>query len=253
MSVIIISCESCGAQFRLDSDRLTRKKNKVRCSQCKHVFLVERPKEDDLIHIEISDEEDSLVPSVLSRANGGVAAPPVEKSRPLLKRAVVIAIPVILILSAAWYFSTHNPFPLDTVKNIAQEPSQPTVTIVDTVHAYYLENVHAGQVLVIEGEVLNESKKPVSFITIEGKLYEGDDSISQLQRCFAGNTLTRKEIANLKISEIQDRMMNREGRNLKNVRVPPGGKIPFVLVFHNLPEINSLGNYSVDVISSQFD
>jgi predicted Zn finger-like uncharacterized protein len=253
MSVLIISCESCGAQFRLDSDRLTKAKNKVRCSKCKHVFFVEQPDEDDLIHIEISEGEDAFIPSALSQTNGGVVSPPVKKGKPVLKRAVVIAIPLILIIFAAWYFSTQSRLSPEPVKNSSKELVQPTVTIVDTVNAYYLENVHAGQVLVIEGEVLNESKKPVSFITVEGKLYQNDDNIAQIQRCFAGNALTRKEIANFKISEIQDRMMNREGRNLKNVRIPPAGKIPFVLVFHNLPEINSLGNYSVDVISSQFD
>jgi hypothetical protein len=217
------------------------------------VFLVEHPKEDDLIHIEISDGDDEFVPGALSQSAGGVVPPPVQKNKPVLKRAIVIAICAVLIMLAGWYFSSRMGIAPGPVKNSAKELIQPTVTIVDTVHAYYLENVHAGQVLVIEGEVLNESNKPVSFITIEGKLYQNDDSVAQVQRCFAGNALTRKEIANLNISEIEDRMMNREGRNLKNVRVPPAGKIPFVLVFHNLPEINTMSNYSVDVISSQFD
>ena len=253
MSVIIVSCESCGAQFRLDSDRLTKAKNKVRCSKCKHVFFVEQPDEDDLIHIEISETEDGFLPSALSQVNGGLAAPPDTKKKPVLKRVLVIAILLVLILSGGWYLYTQGLLTPEPVKNSSKEAAQPTVTIMDTVHAYYLENVNAGQVLVIEGEVLNESKKPVSFITVEGKIYQNDDSVAQVQRCFAGNALTRKEIANLKISEIEDRMMNREGRNLKNVRIPPAGKIPFALVFHNLPEISSMSNYSVDVISSQFD
>jgi len=48
-------------------------------------------------------------------------------------------------------------------------------------------------------------------------------------------------------------MMNREGKNLKNVRIPPAGKAPFMLVFHNLPEVSTLSNYSVNVISSKSD
>jgi predicted Zn finger-like uncharacterized protein len=253
MSLIIISCESCGSQFRLDSEKLTKSQNKVRCSKCKHVFFVEQPDEDDLIHIEISEGEDGFIPGALSQGSGGVVPPPAQKKRHFLKKSILIALPLILIILAAWYFSSHSSLLTEPVKNSAKELVQPIVTIVDTVNAYYLENVHAGQVLVIEGEVLNESSKPVSFITIEGKLYQNDDSVAQTQKCFAGNALTRKEIANLKVSELEDRMMNREGRNLKNVRIPPAGKIPFVLIFHNLPEINSLSNYSVDVISSKFD
>jgi hypothetical protein len=138
-------------------------------------------------------------------------------------------------------------------KNFPKEPVQPTVTITDSVQAYYLENLHSGQVLVIEGEVLNESSKPVSFVMIEGKLYNNNDAVAQVQRCYAGNSLTRKEIANLKIPEIQDKIMYREGKNLKNVRIPPGGRVPFMLIFHNLPEMSNLSNYSVNVISSKFD
>jgi hypothetical protein len=121
------------------------------------------------------------------------------------------------------------------------------------VQAYYLENVHSGQVLVIEGEVLNESSTPVSFVMIEGKLFNSKDTVAQIQRCYVGNSFTRKEITNLNLSEIQERMMNREGKNLKNVRIPPAGKAPFMLVFHNLPEVSTLSNYSVNVISSKFD
>jgi hypothetical protein len=47
--------------------------------------------------------------------------------------------------------------------------------------------------------------------------------------------------------------MYREGKNMKNVRIPPAGKVPFMLVFHNLPEMSTLSNYSVNVISSKFD
>ncbi len=101
--------------------------------------------------------------------------------------------------------------------------------------------------------MLNESSKPVSFVMIEGKLFNSKDTVAQIQRCYVGNSFTRKEIANLKLSEIQEKMMNREGKNLKNVRIPPAGKVPFMLVFHNLPEMSTLSNYSVNVISSKFD
>ncbi|MGO9372448.1 MAG: DUF3426 domain-containing protein [Syntrophobacteraceae bacterium] len=134
-----------------------------------------------------------------------------------------------------------------------KEATQPVVTIMDSVQAYYLQNVNSGQMLIIEGEVLNESRKPVSFVMIEGKLFNNNDTVAQIERCYVGNTLTRKEIANLKLAEIQDRIMYREGKNMKNVRIPPAGKVPFMLVFHNLPEMSTLSNYSVNVISSKFE
>ena len=178
-----------------------------------------------------------------------------KRKRGFLRKTVLFAgvAVVLMFVILALFLWPGSPLLVSTGKKTLKEPTQPVVTIMDSVQAYYLENVHSGQVLVIEGEVLNESSRPVSFVMIEGKLYNNNDTVAQIQRCYAGNSLTRKEIANLKLSEIQEKIMYREGKNLKNVRIPPAGKVPFMLVFHNLPEMSTLSNYSVNVISSKFD
>ena len=252
MSIMVISCESCGARFRLDSEKLNRARNKVRCSKCKNTFVVEQPDEDGLIHIEISDEEREFIPGTM--AEESERDTPVKDNGWSLKKKVLSAgVPAVLVLVIAAFFFGPGITHFLPVKTAPIAAPTPLVTITDSVQAYYLENVHSGQVLVIEGEVLNESSKPVSFVMIEGKLFDSKDAISQTQRCYAGNTFTRKEVTNLKLNEIEEKMMNREGKNLKNVRIPPAGKAPFMLVFHNLPEISTLSNYSINVISSKFD
>jgi len=255
MAMLVITCESCGARFRLDADKLGRPHNKVRCSKCKSIFTVERPDEDGLIHIEISDEESTFIPGTVPDDISGIAPPPEDREkRSLKKKVLIVGAAAVLLVVLFLVFVPSGWLHRLTGRELPVTPNpKPLVTIVDSVQAYYLENMHSGQVLVIEGEVLNESTKPVSFVMIEGKLFDNKDAISQIQRCYAGNSFTRKEIANLKLSEIEERMMNREGKNLKNVRIPPAGKAPFMLVFHNLPEITNLSNYSVNVISSKFD
>jgi len=257
MATMVVTCESCGTKFRLDSDKLIKPQNKVRCSKCKNVFLVEQPGEDGLIHIEISDEETTtFIPGAITQPIDKIAAPE-EKKKGFSKKRILLyaaaAVFVLILIGAFFALGTGSSLFKIAGKTPPKEPAQPIVTIMDSVQAYYLENVHSGQVLVIEGEVLNESSKPVSFVMIEGKLFNNNDTAVQIQRCYAGNSLTRKEIANLKVSEIQEKIMYREGKNLKNVRIPPAGKVPFMLVFHNLPEVSTLSNYSVNVISSKFD
>jgi len=252
---MVITCEHCGAKFRLDSEKLNKPRNKVRCSKCKEIFIVERPDEDGLIHIEISDEESSFIPGTASEEIGAVAPPTKKKEGWSLKKKLLIA-GAVAVLAAVTLFLLFGPggsLRVVTGKSPPAAPPKPIVTITDSVQAYYLENIYSGQVLVIEGEILNESSKPVSFVLIEGKLFDSKDTVTQIQRCYAGNPFTRKEVTNLKLSEIEEKMMNREGKNLKNVRIPPAGKAPFMLVFHNLPEISNLSNYSVNVISSKFD
>jgi hypothetical protein len=216
------------------------------------VFTVDQPDEDGLIHIEISDDETLFIPGTVQEEDGTLTRPQKEGwssgKKVLIAGAAAVLILAILFLALGPWSSRFF-----TIKNPPEAAPKPLVTIADSVQAYYLENLQAGQVLVIEGEVLNESSRPVSFVMIEGKLYDSKDKVSQIQRCYAGNSLTRKEVTNLKISEIQERMMNREGRNLKDVRIPPAGKTPFMLVFHNLPEMSTLSNYSVNVVSSKLE
>src|SRR5208337_5022322 len=254
MATMVITCESCGARFRLDSEKLGKPRNKVRCSKCKNIFIIEHPDENGLIHIEISDEESAFIPGTIHEEIGKAAAPAKREGWSLKKKILIAgAVPVLMHVIVAFVFGPGRSLLVSTSKSPSTGPAKPLVTITDSVQAYYLENVHSGQVLVIEGEVLNESSKPVSFVMIEGKLFNNNDTVAQIQRCYVGNTLTRKEIANLKLSEIQDRIMYREGKNMKDVRIPPAGKVPFMLVFHNLPEMSTLSNYSVNVISSKFD
>ncbi len=254
MAIIVITCKSCGASFRLDSEKLNKPRNKVRCSRCKNIFLVEQPDENDLIHIEISDEESAFIPGTIHEEIDKATARPRREGWSLKKKIFFAGAAAVLILViVVLVFGPGGWLPVLTRKNPPTEPAKPVVEITDSVQAYYLENVHSGQVLVIEGEVLNESGKPVSFVMIEGKLFNSKDTVAQIQRCYVGNSFTRKEITNLNLSEMQEKMMNPEGKNLKNVRIPPGGKAPFMLVFHNLPEVSTLSNYTVNVIGSKFD
>ncbi len=130
---------------------------------------------------------------------------------------------------------------------------QPIVTILESAHAYFFENLPGGQIFVVEGEAVNESSQPVSFVLLEGKLYTTRNTVALSQRAYAGNIISQEDLAGLPITEIQDRMMNREGTNLGNVQIPQGGRVPFMIVFHNLPELNTLSDYSVEVVSAKMD
>ena len=127
------------------------------------------------------------------------------------------------------------------------------IKVLDTTQAFFLENSHAGQIFVVEGEVENQSAKPASFILMEGKLYNTTNRVAITQRCYAGNAMSRDELSRTNITEIQSRMMNREGKSLSNVKIPPGKRVSFMLVFHNLPELKALSDYSVEVVSSKLD
>lgn len=255
---MIIECESCRTKFRLDETRLKGPSSRVRCSRCGHIFTVEGPVEEETFHVDLSDEpvpeEDELLPP--PPTSSPAAAPKVPSKRGGLKWPLIFLVGLLLVgVVGFWlwkqgFFSSQTS---PTTKSPPTEIQQPVVTIMDSTQAYFLENPQAGQIFVVEGEIINESSRPVSFVLLEGRLYNKGNQVAQSQRCYSGNFMARDELVKLGMNDIQNRMMNREGKELSNVHIPVGKRIPFMLVFHNLPEVDRLSDYSVEVISSKFE
>lgn len=257
---MIVTCESCKTKFRLDPSRLKKEESKVRCSRCGHVFNVQRPQEEVLLKVDVPQEK-------LDFEDDFLATPPprdptslyFSKKKSRTGRFIWPALSALVVLAGLFWLGGGFSGLLSSSKTENNQfgatgaVEQPKVTIPDTTQAYFLENTHLGQIFVIEGEVENESPKPVSFIMIEGRLYGSDNRVVQSQRCFSGNVLKREELMRLNITEIQNKMMNREGQNLSNVHIVSAKRVPFMLVFHNLPELDSLSDYSVEVISAKMD
>ena len=249
---MIVTCEACSTKFRLDPDRLKGPQSKVRCSRCGHVFILAED-EEDVMAIDLPDDADfsaedpTVLPPPLPRTMSRARPQSASRNRWLIVTAILLILGAGM-LALTNYLSSRSPD--QTASNL---PETPSVKVLENTQAFFLENAHAGQIFVVEGEIENQSAKPVSFILIEGKLYNTTNRVAITQRCYVGNAMTRDELGRLTITEIQNRMMNREGKSLANVKIPPGKRVPFDLVFHNLPELKALSDYSLEVISSKLD
>jgi hypothetical protein len=99
-------------------------------------------------------------------------------------------------------------------------------------------NEKAGAVVYVTGKVWNRYDKPRSNITVKarvldksGKPIEGAEEI-----VYAGNALTRPEIASLDEEAIKQRYGNPKGAGGSNVNVKPNTWVPFAVVFFHLPQ-----------------
>jgi predicted Zn finger-like uncharacterized protein len=258
---MIVTCESCRTKFRLDPARIRGPESKVRCTRCGFIFVVRQEDEDDvLIHVDLSEEalRDDENKSV-SRSMPKPSIPQRPRRKGSLRKLLILAVALLLLVGGVFWLVSNKDSFLPTSQSAAPEKAtvaetkQPVITIMDATQAYFLENARAGRIFVVEGEVSNESAGPVSFMLLEGKLYTRDNHVAQSQRCFSGNSMSREDLTRLSVREIQDRMMNREGKDLNNVHVATGKRVPFMLVFHNLPELDVLSDYSIEVISAKMD
>lgn len=255
---MILTCDSCGTKFRLDPSRLKKPSSKVRCSRCGYVFEVAQPEEEEFVHVDLSDD-------VLDEGKGlgdlsvrGPAGPGSAKRKSAGARRLVVVLFALLVLAGAVWGIQYSGFTFTwntetPEKKPVRDKDALLVSILQSTQGYFSENNEVGQIFVVEGEVVNESKKGVSFVLIEGRLYTGKEVVAQSQRCYAGNMITRDDLKRLGMSEIQNRMMNREGKDFLNVNIPAGKRVPFMVVFQKLPELDSLQEYRVEVVSAKTD
>lgn len=253
---LIVTCESCNTKFRLDPSRLKAGKRKLRCSRCGNVFSFESNEE------EVQDKKDILEEPVSASMEtefppSFYPSPPPARKR-LFSLPVIIVFAVVLFIAGGtlWTLKQHSSILSDQgagEKGKGGTDQLSAIKVLNNIQPYFSENAQVGQIFVVAGEVVNESSRPVSFVMIEGRLYNNNYTPIMTQRCYLGNVLSPEDLSRLSITEIQNRMMNREGKNLSNVNIPKGKHIPFMLVFHNLPELKTLSDYSIEVISAQFD
>jgi predicted Zn finger-like uncharacterized protein len=256
MDPMIITCESCKTKFRFDPSRFSGRMSKVRCTRCGNIFVVSKPNEEEAFLLpgdfsdetDFDDEKSDPPPSAMPLYR------PAGKKSPSRLMVFLFSATLVLLIGSGIFWAAGVIQKSGNLPTKGPDGSeQPILTITETMQAYFLENSKAGQLFVVEGEVLNETAKSVSFVLLEGKLYTSNNNVAQTQKCYSGNTLTRDELKLSSINDIQERMMNREGKNLMNVRILPKNRVPFMLVFHNLPELDALNDYSIEVKSAQLD
>lgn len=123
-----------------------------------------------------------------------------------------------------------------------------TFTRGDQTH-FFARNNSAGNLLVITGTVRNGYDQPRSFIRLKGQLLTADGESLAERLVWAGHALSEEDLENLPLEAISAELAVVSGRNVNNVHIQPGGQIPFMLVFDNLPD--GMVEYRIDPVSSE--
>ena len=117
-----------------------------------------------------------------------------------------------------------------------------------TISARFVNDPQGNQRFVIHGKIKNDYDHPRSFIKVTGKIYQKGGKVSKTETVYCGNVLSDSELTGMKIMAISKRLHNRFGDERSNLKVNTGKTIPFMIVFHKLPE--NLDEYTVEVDGS---
>ena len=114
---------------------------------------------------------------------------------------------------------------------------------------FYFKNNHAGNILILTGKVRNSYAGPRSFIRLRGYLMGSDEKQILAERfAYAGNMLSESELTELPMTAIINRLGIKGGKDNITVNIPPGGEVPFMIVFDNLPD--GMEQYRIDPVGS---
>ena len=177
-----------------------------------------------------------------------------DKERRTSKPLVVL---LILALLAGGSYGTYVlldfmnieiPFISDYIKPKVSDPAGSLKIDTLDVNSKFLLNVKEGKLFVITGRVKNGYSDVRRFISINGRLYKKGKILDQTETVFSGNVLSDIELSNIELEAIKKRLSNRPGDNKSNMQVKPGGELPFMIIFSNLPD--DLEEFSIEVAGS---
>ena len=200
-----------------------------------------------------SEEEDQLEDEVVDEE------PLVEETTPAKERRTSKPLVVLLILAllAGGSYGTYVlldfmnieiPFISDYIKPKVSDPAGSLKIDTLDVNSKFMLNVKEGKLFVITGRVKNEYSDIRRFISINGRLYTKGKILAQTETVFCGNVLSDIELSNLKLEAIKKRLSNRFGDNKSNMQIKPGGELPFMVIFSNLPD--NLEEFAIEVAGS---
>ena len=101
------------------------------------------------------------------------------------------------------------------------------------VRQYFVENKKVGRILVVEGAVRNLFDEPRSAIRVEAVLIGRDKKAVEAKRQTAGAQLSHFQLQVMDQVEMEAALASEADIRLTNENVPPGGEVPFMVLFYN--------------------
>jgi predicted Zn finger-like uncharacterized protein len=175
--------------------------------------------------------------------------PAFTPSFPLPKRrvgvpAIILIILIILGVGAGGYYYMSQ-------KGIAPFGKKAAGEILpdETSFKYkFVENANIGTLFILTGIVENKFDHTRSNVSVTGELLSDQGAVIKTKTVFCGNIISDQDLASGDLNTIEKHLMNAQGDNGSNTNIKAGAKIPFMVVFSDLPE--NISEYRVQIAGS---
>lgn len=179
----------------------------------------------------------------------------VKKGGPLASIIRILLTLILIIMIAVGIFIYQNGTEQleQTIKQIiGQQTSAPVQTgqvNIDNWEGKFVLNKKAGELFLIRGEAINNFTEARAAIQVKGVVFDQNGKPLRQKTVFCGNAISDKDLLSLSFPELEKMMGNQFGKALSNMKINSKQRIPFDIVFNELPK--NLSEFSVIVTSSQ--
>jgi len=232
-------------------------------------FDIDGKPDDDQVSLEpdttFVDEKESIVSEdqVVEEEAENAAVKDDSKPKPVKERKistpVVVLIVIVLLACAAvgGYFLLESqgvikdlniPYISDLFTPGSKKDLGTVEALQSNVRSEFVDNSMLGKLFVISGQVKNSTSKTHHSVKVSAKLYATGKKLAKSRTVYAGNKLSKEELASNDLAAMNQRQANRFSSPGQPIRIKPGETIPFMIVIPNLPE--NLEEYKVVVSES---
>jgi len=224
-----IICPNCGSTFNLPTTAV-RPGAKLRCSVCKTVFpLPDKTPEDRVDDVDGAQGQPS--PHEL-----------LQMAKPVRSKKVLFFCMLALVVfggaagGGLWWYMKGKAGGISATPPSAIPLAQKVERLsMRSVRQYYVTNEKIGPISVVEGKVVNGFPTPKELIEVEAALYGQDKNPLVSKRQFAGTSLSLFQLQVLGEKELDAFINNKLEVLANNTNVPPGGEVPFMVLFYKPP------------------
>ena len=268
--IMIVQCERCQTKFKLNDERVPEGGGKARCSKCQHIFVIEKPLVPGLETIEglKVKEVPVTIPKEVEKGFDEFLSKPEEWNEevrerrfPLKSMLALLVLFVVLGGGAFLYWDKLGEinWKIFSISNLRdylgsrissdRAPDGNTVLSKSQLRGYYIDNINAGRIFVIEGKAINNSSEAKGFIKVKGALFDSMGNKLAEREVYCGNILSGEELMELGADQINYRLDNPGEDPSVNLNVFPQKSIPFMVVFFDLPE--NIKKFSVKLTGTE--
>lgn len=190
----------------------------------------------------IARQQEAVKPDISFEAPGGTEEMPplpiTSRRRQSSTLSILIGVITVLVLGVLGYMAytfISNDSKAVSLFGKPATPAEDGKITVQNVKAYFIPRAAAGELLVITGDALNSYTKPRAALQVKGMVFGATNQAVATKTAYAGNQLTREQLAEMPAEKIEAAMNNQFGDSLANLEVQPGKTIPFTIVIINPP------------------